>query len=1425
MLYDHTGDRACVCATNDAREFSLGYREVVPDQTLPEKWKEITLNTGGSQSTLQDIKVPERAGGYSYKDCTKYFTRNRFIYWRICHDVLELVEHSLDVNLANCRVRYKFTDTPILDGITIHETLNSVVILIVTVSSVHKLSFSHPDKIHKQEHLLGGHSDLSVHSIFGDASVQNARDPHTFHVIATAGTTNSPVPHAAASWLTLPQEEALFALAYNSGTILLLRLDTITGLVHTSELKQDSIVPRFLSGIATAFRGRNSEAHVAMSLVIHGYGNDTYLFALCREGNIRMWSCNKSQCIAVTDVAIDNRVASQGAQGHILRKAVDNSNELYLGTFLKFGAGCEFSILKPVQDNGVFKFVRLCTLFAPDQHLVDFSFTSTRLWAVWRTTDMDTVTVTHALLPLSSTDINSEWETTILEQTPDRDYIMSDPGIDPRQAYINYIFHPGQFSLADITKALSIYRRSNLIADMTLSPAILKERVCMAVEAEIQTEVMDYELMDEDYLEIANRCWSKFYSCVIQYHLNGTRPVGVLLLPNVYGVVLLKKSSFSLLRPMEALEHLMLSNEKSYTSRFKTTPVLSQDEDICQDLIILMSTLVMLEEQLSEETKTGIEKEIYHLKSPDIVIDDLLAKLMLEPEDPLSDFDFQSELYHKLSNIRDISSAMAMLLEALTYDLGQPNKMHLDEDHDPSKILLNISHLFGSQLGISAVSESITQITLLRFSICRDLLILQQMVLLRPEMFDSRSLHSIKSSLAPRTVVLTQAYYVVIWICESTATYTPSQSLLESSSQRLTMLKLAEPRTTIGQRQHRSLSLLELFIHSGGAKHAHTSMVHTNINSSSLTPWHYGMLTYVTFISQLIWPISGNFTFPEWLLSSCQFLLVQEYVRLLNTWCEWNSASRKFILAVALLEMGETQKACDHFLRASNGILTDVFLADILLDSNVTSENNALVHYYLKVIKLFEEHGAADCIIELAETAITIADKNEPNLATLHSIVFTQHLNLGHHTEAYHCLNSNPDAARRVDCLRQLVVTLFERKKLIDLISFPYVDMYEDLERIVEGRARSVDLMENNYYNFLYSFHVNKGNMRKVASVMYEQAMRLSQESHSTPIILRQAQCLLACINALHLVSEKYRWIVRPVIEDQSYPDEVNQLNPQKKRSIDGKEVLRYKIKKQIEVLELCDIQREYYLVDARLKVSKLNPELHIVTHAGPSELIVILSSIGLYTTALHLCDQFKINKSSVLESLTSQCVKLSHREDPDAWDWLVQNDIFDMGVSNSNIANTSWRLLEYLTLKHEKDRGSNLHKAVSRKLLQEGAFLPQWLLKSYKKRNAAELLRLMLNSGRILEASELAVDYINAVLGTGMEHFGLETPLVATSPPTWLPFSTLEVLLYELENASKEDSIYIESYRKLQEKLKHYIQTVKRVSEDMIKIKMMNSS
>lgn len=120
-----------------------------------------------------------------------------------------------------------------------------------------------------------------------------------------------------------------------------------------------------------------------------------------------------------------------------------------------------------------------------------------------------------------------------------------------------------------------------------------------------------------------------------------------------------------------------------------------------------------------------------------------------------------------------------------------------------------------------------------------------------------------------------------------------------------------------------------------------------------------------------------------------------------------------------------------------------------------------------------------------------------------------------------------------------------------------------------------------------------------------------------------------------------------------------------------------------------------------------------------------------------------------------------------------------------------AWRLLEILLNKYENPRQSTLHKAVAARLLGLGAFLPQWLVVSYKLRNPAELLRVLLSAGRLVEATDFAKEYIWAVLGRGKEYFGLEHSLLATAPPTWLPFQTLDLLLLELEESSEKDIEY----------------------------------
>ena len=112
--------------------------------------------------------------------------------------------------------------------------------------------------------------------------------------------------------------------------------------------------------------------------------------------------------------------------------------------------------------------------------------------------------------------------------------------------------------------------------------------------------------------------------------------------------------------------------------------------------------------------------------------------------------------------------------------------------------------------------------------------------------------------------------------------------------------------------------------------------------------------------------------------------------------------------------------------------------------------------------------------------------------------------------------------------------------------------MFEDLEQIIESRARSVDLSVNNYYDFLYSFHVSKENYRKAAYVMYECAMRVGTEMVSLSGLKQQVKCYLATLNALRLVNPDYAWIVKPVLKviDYQQPNVLPGVSP--KHNYDG---------------------------------------------------------------------------------------------------------------------------------------------------------------------------------------------------------------------------------------------------------------------------------
>ena len=104
---------------------------------------------------------------------------NFLLHRRTNGDILELSEISLDLNLIDNAIRYKFTDAPIL-AVSIAESNDNIFVLVATVGSLHQLKFTQPRQFSRS------HEETQSFSIFhGVCTGQTTRDPTTslFYVI------------------------------------------------------------------------------------------------------------------------------------------------------------------------------------------------------------------------------------------------------------------------------------------------------------------------------------------------------------------------------------------------------------------------------------------------------------------------------------------------------------------------------------------------------------------------------------------------------------------------------------------------------------------------------------------------------------------------------------------------------------------------------------------------------------------------------------------------------------------------------------------------------------------------------------------------------------------------------------------------------------------------------------------------------------------------------------------------------------------------------------------------------------------------------------------------------------------------------------------------------------------------------------------
>jgi len=718
--------------------------------------------------------------------------------------------------------------------------------------------------------------------------------------------------------------------------------------------------------------------------------------------------------------------------------------------------------------------------------------------------------------------------------------------------------------------------------------------------------------------------------------------------------------------------------------------------------------------------------------------------------------------------------------------------------------------VFASELGISLVAESLRQQVESRLHLSQQLLIMQYILRdcgsksrLSPSVLDA-----VLSTFLPRTTVMVHCYSVLSWLSQVAVTR-PASCLEDMNMRQMAVLRIQDKLgAVVYSNNERNISLLELFL-KGPGRVVRLAVGEANGDDC----WTRSIPPLINMTTQLLWPRCASPTFLKFLFRSCQHLVVQNYCRLLSTWCEWHPYVRQFLLGTALLNMGEEEKALDLFISAAAGVPQDGFLAEDILELQGRDPDDLIVQYFLKVILLLEQFPCPDLVISLAETAIAMCPEGHQERATLSYILFSYHLKLGHNEDAYVSMMSNPDQSRRKDSLRQFLVTLFDRGELCELAGYPYTDLIDEVESIIESRARSADLSVNNYYDFLYSFHVTRQNFRKAGQVMFERGHRLGTELCNLDGLKKQVQSYLSCINCLHLVNKKYQWLIKKLPTISESP----------KRYHDGEEKEQLK-SLGFEVVELEQIRKQLVLSQSRLKLtltanSSSHGSLPVSPGLTPAETVGFLTTANLYLLAVQICEEFNLPLVGVAEALATKAVRLSTakpQEKSAAWQWLADNRPGGADMHSECAVTATWNLVKHIVESKEKPRETVLHRVVTTRLFSLGADLPPWLVAGYKKRDAAELMRLYHAQGKLEAAADLSIEYLDAVMGKGGEYFGLETSLLANQRPAWVPWTILDRLFLELtENVAIP--AFSSALKRLEAQVDKYLNTVNRVTRDIL--------
>lgn len=628
------------------------YRQVVPKHFQSNEWKEILINPEGASTTLRDESTLPRSGGHCFKDIP-----NRFIFWRVLYDKLELIEHSLDINLTENQVRIHFRDSPVLDsGISVYETSESVVLLVPTACSCHRLTFPRPVRL---ENDTQNESVLTDASIFSNFNVPSIDDPATFY----SYNAELSHPYSAASCLD-QKHDAIFIIALQNSVMLYIRMEYISGIPTLKEICQESAVPRMLSNITKVF-STHIENPVINSLAVHPFQQDIYVYSLDDACELKVWSIDKSIYIHIMDMKkIYAESTENGSRPHIIHKRFDD--KLLLTVYLSLSKTSKFVVLEPCTDHGMFNLQQKFYVCTPmNSRLVDMALYGEEIWCIWRT-GKDIACVKSVNIK------NGEWKNCTLDTTAFEQ--PTQYSSNSKQTYLDKIFSSSTyFTEDDLKNAISVYDTSDnceFVIDY-------RTKISNVIDTKVSQEMEKYDSTDiESQMQLVEQCSASFYKSCLDYRRKRLAPLGLIWLGSPsFLLVVVTNSSFCFLRPTDNVENQIFSFEK-------------QNTKINNCLELLMSEPknkfnMFLDINMSQKNVLELIREYYKFDCSDPKITSFLNG----------------------DDIKDIIHTLIMML-------------HVDTETIEDVQYNQYSKCFRSNLGTSVTSHSFHQMIVTRFDLC-----------------------------------------------------------------------------------------------------------------------------------------------------------------------------------------------------------------------------------------------------------------------------------------------------------------------------------------------------------------------------------------------------------------------------------------------------------------------------------------------------------------------------------------------------------------------------------------------------------------------------------------------------------------------------------------------------------------------------------